>query len=79
MTKQAAGQFVGYLEGTGHLQVRTDGADRRRRVVSRTARGDAAVAAVEAHLADLEARWSERVGAERYRAFREVLLQLPDL
>jgi DNA-binding MarR family transcriptional regulator len=79
MTKQAAGQFVGYLEGTGHLQVRTDGSDRRRRVVRRTERGDAAVAAVDARLDALEARWAERVGADRYRTFREVILELPDL
>lgn len=76
MTKQAVGQFVAHLEGTGHLSTTPDPADGRRRVVRRTTRGDAAVAAVEAGLADLEREWEQRVGAERYRTFREVLLEL---
>lgn len=78
MTKQAVGQFVAHLEGTGHLAVRTDQSDRRRRVVARTAEGDATVAAVDAHLAALERRWSELVGADRYRTFLEVLYQVAD-
>src|SRR5664279_1086155 len=40
MTKQAGGQFVTLLAGTGHLEVRSDPADRRARVVVRTALGD---------------------------------------
>ena len=59
MTKQAVGQFVTHLEGTGHLAVRTDEAYQRRRVVALTAEGDATVAAVEANLAELERGWSE--------------------
>lgn len=76
MTKQAVGQFVAHLEATGHLEVRTDEADRRRRVVARTPEGDATVDALDAHLAELESGWSQLVGADRYRTFLEVLHEL---
>ncbi len=76
MTKQAAGQFVAHLELTGHLEVRTDQADRRRRLVARTPDGDATVAGVDAHLAAVERELSEKVGPERYRTFLDVLRDL---
>ena len=76
MTKQGCGQFVGRLEGTGHLRVDPDPADRRVRRVSRTPRGDRAVADATAHILDLERQWAEQVGERRYRTFRAVLGEL---
>jgi DNA-binding MarR family transcriptional regulator len=76
MTKQAVGQFVAHLRETGHLDLRPDGRDRRRRVVVRTERGDRVVGEVAAAVADLERRWSAGVGAEDYAVFRRVLTQL---
>jgi DNA-binding MarR family transcriptional regulator len=78
MTKQGVGQFVAHLEGTGHLAVTVDDADRRRRPVTRTARGDRLVADVNRTLEGLEQHWAQRVGPERYRVFREVLHELAD-
>src|SRR3954447_25609018 len=49
MTKQAVGQFVTQLLTSGHVTVQTDVADRRRRIVLRTSKGDETVAAVDAH------------------------------
>jgi DNA-binding MarR family transcriptional regulator len=76
MTKQAVGQFVTQLQASGHLEVTTDERDRRRRVVVRTDRGDRIVAEVEATIAALEQHWSDLVGPDRYRVFREVLADM---
>ena len=76
MTKQGVGQFVTQLQGSGHLQVTTDSADRRRRVVKRTPQGDQLTADVSRTIAAVEQHWRQQVGAERYRAFRQVLEDL---
>lgn len=76
MTKQAAGQFVTQLEDSGHVAVTTDQQDRRRRVVVRTALGERTVRDVNAAIGELEQRWRELVGAQRYRTFRAVLEQI---
>ena len=78
MTKQGVGQFVTHLQATGHLEVTTDDADRRRRVVGRTPLGDALVAQVNRTVAVVEQHWQQRVGEERYRVFRDVLHELGD-
>lgn len=76
MTKQAAGQFVTQLEGTGHLTTRTDPGDRRVRLVVRTPLGDRTSKAVTARIRRIERAWARRVGAERYAQFRAVLEDL---
>lgn len=79
MTKQAVGQFVQYLQGTGHLEVGTDAKDRRRHRVVRTALGDDTITRVRVVVSGLEQQWSGRVGAERYRQFRDVLQEIADV
>jgi DNA-binding MarR family transcriptional regulator len=76
MTKQAVGQFVTHLRDTGHLDLRSDERDRRRRVVVRTPKGDRAVAEVTAVIDEVERAWADRVGREDYATFRRVLEQL---
>jgi DNA-binding MarR family transcriptional regulator len=76
MTKQAAGQFVTYLEGTGHLTTRPDPQDRRVRLVVRTPEGDRTVRAVNARIARLERQWANEVGDERFEIFKTVLHDL---
>lgn len=73
MTKQGVGQFVTQLQGTGHLEVTTDDADRRRRIVKRTTQGDQLTTDVSRTIAAVEQHWQQQVGDERYRAFRQVL------
>lgn len=79
MTKQGCGQFVTQLVETGHLVTEPGPVDRRVRLVRRTARGQDTVTAVAARLAAVEQRWADAVGADRYRAFREVLVELAEL
>jgi DNA-binding MarR family transcriptional regulator len=76
MTKQASGQFVTSLAGTGHLDVRQDPADGRVRVVVRTPLGDRTMKAVSARILRIERAWARTVGVERYAGFREVLQEL---
>ena len=76
MTKQGCGQFVTQLVQSGHLRVQHSPADRRTRIVHRTATGSRTIAAVTARNLRLEQDWAERVGPERYRVFREVLEEL---
>jgi DNA-binding MarR family transcriptional regulator len=78
MTKQASGQFVTFLAGTGHLEVRPDPGDGRARVVVRTALGDRTVKAVLARMRRIERGWAKAVGVERYADFRAVLTEIGD-
>ena len=78
MTKQACGQFVRQLTGSGHVVVQVPPDDARARLVVRTPRGDRAVADSLALMARMEDGWAERVGEQRYAAFRQVLRELLD-
>jgi DNA-binding MarR family transcriptional regulator len=76
MTKQGVGQFVRRLVDSGHLMVESTSADRRVKVVRRTAPGEAAIAEMLCALDELERRWSDRVGTQRYADFRSTLTDL---
>lgn len=73
MTKQALGEFANALEGLGLLESVRDPGDRRTRILRPTAKGRRAVAASEAIIADVEAGWRERLGADRWETLRESL------
>ena len=77
MTKQASGQFVTQLIGTGHLEARADPHDGRVRVVVRTALGDCDGQGVQrAHPAD-RTLVGKVVGPERYAEFRRCCRSSP--
>jgi DNA-binding MarR family transcriptional regulator len=76
MTKQGCGQFVTTLVESGHLRVSADPRDRRVRRVRRTAKGNRTIAAVTRRMLEIEDDWADRVGRQRYRAFRGVLEEL---
>ena len=73
MTKQALGQHVDYLQGLGYTESDRLRADRRVRLVLRTARGEEAVAFSRAAIERVEALWADQLGPERYEEFREIL------
>jgi DNA-binding MarR family transcriptional regulator len=73
MTKQALGQHVDYLQGLGYTESDRLRADRRVRLVRRTARGEEAVAFSRAAIERVEALWAAQLGLERYEEFREIL------
>jgi DNA-binding MarR family transcriptional regulator len=76
MTKQGCGQFVTQLVESGHLRVVANPDDRRVRLVRRTPRADRVLAAVRDRNLAIEATWADRVEANRYAVFREVLEEL---
>lgn len=76
MTKQGCGQFVTTLVASGHLAESRAATDRRVRLVTRTAEGDATLIRFAALMEQLEERWRDAVGPRRYAAFRGVLDQL---
>ncbi len=76
MTKQGCGQFVAALADSGYLHVDIDTADRRVRVVRRTAAGTRMVQRVDARVGALEEQWAAEVGPRRYATFRRVLAEI---
>ena len=76
MTKQGCGQFVGQLTESGHLRTVPDPADRRSRIVRRTAKGTRLTRKAAARIAAIESDWAQRVGQERYAEFRSTLAEL---
>ena len=75
MTKQALGEFANDLEHQGLLETVRDPADRRVRILRPTGRGRQAVEASEAVIAEIEARWSERLGPRKWEQLRRLLAQ----
>lgn len=73
MTKQALGEFATGLEGLGLLESVRDPSDRRARILRPTAKGRRAVADGEAVIREVEERWRDRVGHERWDLLRETL------
>jgi len=76
MTTQGCGQFVRQLAELGMVEVAVEERDARARRVRITPRGLDAVARARLVLEACDEEWVERVGAERYRVFREVLAEV---
>ena len=76
LTKQALAQALEPLEDGGYVEVAPDPADRRARVVRLSDRGHEVIEALRAMQAEYERSWAERVGAARWTAAREVLVEL---
>lgn len=73
MTTQGCGQFVRQLAALGMVEVAVADHDARARRVRITDRGREALARSADVLRAFDEAWAGRVGAERYRVFREVL------
>ena len=78
MTKQALGEFVAALQEAGLVEVAVDDRDRRVRRVRPTPAGRRLQGIIEAAFAEIEQGWRERVGPERWAAFREALARIGD-
>jgi DNA-binding MarR family transcriptional regulator len=76
MTKQALGEFVGRLEQAGLVSSSKDPSDGRVRLVSRTASGDAAVAATAQAIDAVESRWRAEIGPDAYDAMLAAMRRL---
>lgn len=78
MTKQALGEFANALEGQGLVESVRDDSDRRARILRPTAKGRRAVIDSEAIIREVEEQWRARVGAKRWDALRQTLLDAVD-
>ncbi|HJU01558.1 MAG TPA: MarR family transcriptional regulator [Actinomycetes bacterium] len=78
MTKQALGEFVAALQEAGLVEVAVDERDRRVRLVRPTEAGRRLQGVIEAAFAEIEQGWRDRVGPERWAAFREALASIGD-
>ena len=76
MTKQAVGEAVSDLEGLGYAERVADPSDGRAKIIRLTDQGGAAQRAGFAIIAELEAEWVERFGAERVEQMRSLLIDI---
>jgi DNA-binding MarR family transcriptional regulator len=76
VTKQSMAELVAHLERHGYVERVPDPADRRAKLVRATARGREVYAIARDVVAELDARWSDQLGAARMRQLRTLLEEL---
>jgi DNA-binding MarR family transcriptional regulator len=76
VSRQAVAQVVTRLEADGYLKRITDPGDARAKLVCLTPRGRGALRVMRSSALDLEDSWQRELGADRFAAFRETLLEL---
>jgi DNA-binding MarR family transcriptional regulator len=76
LTKQAVGEAVGDLERLGYVERVPDPDDRRAKIIRLSRRGGEAAAVAEEIFADIERRFADEVGDERFDQFRDTLRRL---
>lgn len=74
--KQVVGRVLDEMEELGYVERRPDPTDRRGRLVVLTEWGRDEQAHADRILADIEARYSAKIGPEQYEQFRTLLRQL---
>lgn len=76
ITKQSAGEMVDDLVARGYVERSPDPADRRAKLICLTERGKEAQAVGRNRAAELEERWAERYGPERWADLRDLLEEM---
>ena len=76
LTKQSVGEAVADLEQLGFVERVPDPADGRAKIIKLTPHGGEALAAGLEIFADIERRFADEIGEERYAEFRETLSEL---
>jgi len=76
MSKQAMNHVLGQLESLGYVERRPVRKGARAVAIWPTARGNAAIKAMRSVIAGVEAEWAAALGAGRFRALRELLVEL---
>jgi DNA-binding MarR family transcriptional regulator len=76
LTKQAVGEAVGDLERLGYVERVPDPDDRRAKIIRLSRRGGEAAAVAEEIFVDIERRFADEVGDERFDQFRDTLRRL---
>jgi DNA-binding MarR family transcriptional regulator len=76
MTKQSMGELVAHLEAHGYVERVPDPGDGRAKLVRPTASGQVVYPLAVAAIAEVEARWAERIGDPKLRRLRALLEEL---
>jgi DNA-binding MarR family transcriptional regulator len=76
ITKQSAGEMIDDLVARGYAERIPDPADRRAKLICLTDRGKEAQAVGRNLAAELEARWAERYGPDRFADLRRLLEEM---
>jgi DNA-binding MarR family transcriptional regulator len=79
LTKQSVGEAVADLERLGYVERVPDPDDRRAKTIKLTPHGADALAAAGEIFADIERRFAEEIGEERFAEFRETVERLDEL
>jgi len=79
MSKQALNYLLGELERLGYVERLPDPDDLRSRRISVTNRGDAIAAVIREAVGEIEAEWTEKLGAGRFEELRSLLVELNGL
>jgi DNA-binding MarR family transcriptional regulator len=76
ITKQSAGEIVDDLAKRGYVERAPDPEDKRAKLIRLTAKGREAQATGFGLFGEVERRWIERYGAERWEAMRALLEEI---
>jgi len=76
ITKQSAGELVDDLVGLGYAERIADPADKRAKLICLTERGREAQRVGFGLFTEIEQRWAEHFGPERFAQLRELLEQI---
>ena len=76
MSKQSMGELVAHLEAHGYVERVPDPSDGRAKLVRPTPRGDAVYPLARGAIAEVEARWAERLGEAKLARLRHLLEEL---
>ena len=76
ITKQSAGELVDDLVGLGYVERIADPADKRAKLICLTERGREAQRVGFGLFNEIEQRWAEHFGPDRFEALRELLEEI---
>src|SRR3954453_12753309 len=79
VTKQALNYLLGELERLGYLQRQPDPDDLRSKRVALTPRGASAIRVIREAVAEIETKWAQQLGPERFAEFRPLPLDVKQL
>jgi DNA-binding MarR family transcriptional regulator len=78
VSKQALNYLLGELERSGYVERQPHPDDQRSKRIALTERGMDAARVIRKAVAEVEAEWSERLGAARFAELRGLLVELND-
>ncbi len=78
MTKQSMGELVAHLESHGYVERVPDPSDGRAKLVRPDGEGRKTYPVALEAIAEVEARWGERIGEVKLRRLRALLEELSD-